>query len=156
MTQAKSVVALLNEVLATELTSINRYFLHARLFKHAGFEKLDASEYKKSIKDMKQADALIERILLLNGLPNLQKLHALKIGENPAEMLDCDLAFQTEQIAELKAAIAACEAEQDYVSRALLADILADEDDYADWLATQSQLIQTLGLPTYLQAQLED
>ena len=102
----KSVIAQLNKVLTSELTSINQFFLHARLFRHKGLNKLNDKAYKKSIKDMKQADALIERILFLEGLPNLQQLGHLQIGEAPREMLDCDLAFELEQIPQLKEAIA--------------------------------------------------
>lgn len=156
MQASKTIVDQLNAILSGELTSINRYFLHARMFRHWGFEKLNDAEYHKSIKDMKQADALIERILFLEGLPNLQRLEALHIGEHCEEMLGCDLKFQTKQVSQLKDAIAVCEQEKDYVSRELLNDILVDEESFLDWLETQHYQIDKMGLPNYLQAQIEE
>ncbi|WAJ69550.1 bacterioferritin [Catenovulum adriaticum] len=150
----KQVIEYLNKVLTAELTSINQYFLHARMFKNWGLEKLNQVDYKKSIKDMKQADDLIERILLLEGLPNLQRLGSLRIGEDTPEMLNCDLAFQLEQLPLLKEAIVCCEQHQDFVSRELLEDILEYEEDHVDWLETQQYQINALGLEKYLQAQL--
>ncbi len=147
-----NVIALLNKVLTSELTSINQFFLHARLFRHLGLNKLNDKAYKKSIKDMKQADALIERILFLEGLPNLQQLGHLKIGEHPQEMLACDTQFEQEQLPLLRQAIAACELASDYVSRDLLEEILEEEEEYLDWLETQHQLIQSTGLANYLQS----
>lgn len=153
--QGKSdVVQMLNRVLTTELTSINQFFLHARMFKNWGFSALNDKAYKKSIKDMKQADDLIERILFLEGLPNLQQLGHLKIGEQPEEMLGCDLSFELEQLPLIKEAITLCEQEQDFVSRQLLESILAYEEEYIDWLETQQHLIKETGLENYLQAQL--
>lgn len=155
--QAKSnVISALNQVLTTELTSINRFFLHARMFKNWGFENLNEAAYKKSIKDMKQSDALIERILFLQGLPNLQQLSPLMIGENTEEMFACDLKFQLQQVSQLKDAIALCETEKDFVSRALLEDILEYEEGFVDWLETQEYQIQNMSLQNYLQAQIED
>ncbi|MBP8172590.1 MAG: bacterioferritin [Aeromonadaceae bacterium] len=151
----KSVIAQLNKVLTSELTSINQFFLHARLFRHKGLNKLNDKAYKKSIKDMKQADALIERILFLEGLPNLQQLGHLQIGEAPREMLDCDLAFELEQIPQLKEAIAICEQASDFVSRDLLEELLEEEEEYVDWLETQQQLIASTGLENYLQSMIE-
>jgi bacterioferritin len=148
----KSVIAHLNKVLTSELTSINQFFLHARLFRHKGLNKLNDKAYKKSIKDMKQADALIERILFLEGLPNLQQLGHLQIGEAPQEMLECDLAFELEQIPQLKEAIAICEQASDFVSRDLLEELLEEEEEHVDWLETQQQLIATTGLENYLQS----
>lgn len=148
----KGVITQLNKVLTCELTSINQFFLHARLFRHKGLTKLNDKAYKKSIKDMKQADALIERILFLEGLPNLQQLGHLQIGETPQEMLDCDMAFEMEQIPLLKEAIALCEQASDYVSRDLLEDLLEEEEEYIDWLETQQQLIASTGLENYLQS----
>ena len=145
----KQVIQFLNRVLTSELTSINQYFLHARLWRHQGLKKLNDHTYKKSIKDMKQADALIERILFLQGLPNL------KIGETPEEQLSCDMAFELEQIPLLKQAIAQCEQASDYVSRDLLEEILEQEEEYVDWLETQQQLIASTGLANYLQSMLE-
>ncbi len=149
-----AILAALNGVLTSELTSINRYFLHARMFKHWGFNALNEKSYKKSIKDMKQSDALIERILFLEGLPNLQKLSPLMIGENSEEMLACDLKFQGEQIKLLKDAIALCESHKDYVSRDVLCDILEYEEEYIDWIEAQQHQVQNLGIQNYLQAQL--
>jgi bacterioferritin len=156
MKSKQNIVNALNEVLTTELTSINRFFLHARMYKNWGFERLDEAAYKKSIKDMKQSDKLIERILFLEGLPNLQKLNPLMIGESTPEMLSCDLNFQTDQVAQLKQAIALCEAEQDYVSRMLLEEILSYEEDFIDWIETQEHQIQSMTLENYLQAQIEE
>ena len=152
----KQVLSVLNEVLTAELTSINQYFLHARMFKNWGFDQLNETCYKKSIKDMKQADDLIERILFLNGLPNLQALNKLYIGEESAEMLQCDMDFQLEQIPLLKKAIALCEQERDYVSRELLESILEYEEGHVDWLEAQQYQISTMGIENYLQAQVCD
>ena len=151
----RPVIAILNEVLTSELTSINQYFLHARMFKNWGLSKLNSVCYKKSIKDMKQADDLIERILFLEGLPNLQKLGKLYIGEETTEMLQCDMDFELEQIPLLKKAIALCETEQDFVSRDLLEDILSYEEDHVDWIETQQYQIETMGIENYLQTQVE-
>ena len=116
----KTVIDFLNRVLTLELTSINQYFLHARMYRNWGLEELNDKSYKKSIKDMKQADDLIERILFLEGLPNLQQLEKIRIGEHTAEMLQCDMDFQMEQLALLRDAIDCCEKTQDYVSREVL------------------------------------
>lgn len=148
------VLQYLNQVLSIELTSINQYFLHARLFKHWGLTKLNDAEYKKSIKDMKQADKLIERILFLEGLPNLQKLNRLRIGEHTAEMLQCDVEQIAEQLTVLNEAIAYCERVQDYVSRELLKNIHQYEEDYLDWLETQLNLIEQIGEENYQQSML--
>jgi bacterioferritin len=142
----------LNQILSIELTSINQYFLHARMFKNWGFSELDEKAYKKSIKDMKQADKLIERILFLEGLPNLQKLNRLRIGENTAEMLQCDLDQIVEQLEVLKEAIAYCESVKDYVSRELLEEIQEYEEEYLDWLETQQSLIAQGGIENYQQS----
>ena len=154
MQGSKQVIQALNKVLKTELTSINQYFLHARMCKNWGVEELNSKNYKKSIKDMKQSDDLIERVLFLEGLPNLQQLGHLNIGESPVEIIACNLKFQTEQIDELKDAIALCEKEQDYISRDLLEDILEYEEEHLDWLETQEYLIANTGLENYLQSQM--
>ncbi len=150
------VLSELNKILTLELTSINQYFLHARMFKNWGLEELDEKDYKKSIKDMKQADDLIERILFLEGLPNLQQLAKLRIGEDTAEMLDCDMALQTEQVSALRSAIDICETEQDYISRELLEDILEYEEEHIDWIESQQFLIKATGIQNYQQSMMED
>ena len=149
------VLSILNQVLTTELTSINQFFLHARIFKNWGLEELNEKAYKKSIKDMQQADELIERILFLEGLPNLQQLGKLQIGEQTDEMLQCDLNIGKAQIDELRDAIELCEIEKDYVSRELLESILTYEEDYIDWIEAQQFLIDATGLENYQQSMME-
>lgn len=149
-----AVIDQLNKVLLAELTSINHFFLHARMFKNWGLENLNAKSYNKSIKDMKQADAVIERILFLEGLPNLQALEPLNIGEHTEEMLSLDKDMQTAEVAVLKDAIRVCEEKADFVSRDVLESILKVEEDYIDWLETQEYMIQHSGLENYLQLQM--
>ena len=150
----KQVIGYLNKVLTVELTSINQYFLHARMFKNWGLGDLNDKEYKKSILDMKQADKLIERVLFLEGLQNLQHLERLRIGEDTAEMLQCDMDLQLEQLELLREAIAFCETQRDYVSRDLLEDLLEDEEEHLDWIETQQHLISEIGIANYQQSML--
>lgn len=151
----KNVIEYLNKVLTIELTSINQYFLHARMFKNWGLGELDEREYKKSIKDMKQADKLIERVLFLEGLPNLQQLNRLRIGEHTEEMLRCDQQQLEEQLVLLKEAIAYCESVKDFVSRELFSEIEEYEESYLDWLETQLNLIKQIGIENYQQSMMD-
>ena len=151
-----TIIKLLNDQLTNELTAINQYFLHARMYKHWGFEKLGKKEYAESIGEMKHADQLIDRILMLDGLPNLQALHKLMVGETTPEMLDCDLQLEKISQQTVKDGIAACEAVRDYVSRELFQSILDDTEEHIDWLETQKDLISKIGLENYLQSQMED
>ena len=145
------VIEFLNKALYNELTAINQYFLHYRMYKHWGFKELADHEYHESIDEMKHADQLIERILFLDGLPNLQSLGKLMIGENPAEVLACDLRLEYAAVPDLKNAIAYCESVSDFVSRDLFASILSSEEEHIDWLETQLDLIERLGEVAYLQ-----
>jgi len=149
------VIEHLNTSLRNELTAINQYFLHARMYKHWGYKELAAHEYAESIDEMKHADRLIERILFLEGLPNLQALGKLLIGELPAEALGCDLKLELHALPDLNAAIADCETLADYASRDLFKDILKSEQDHIDWLETQLGLIEQLGEVPYLQTKVE-
>lgn len=149
------VIQHLNTVLGNELIAINQYFLHSRMFEDWGLARLAKQEYEESIDEMKYADAIIKRILFLEGIPNLQDLGKLMIGENTEEMLNSDLRLEHNALKDLRAAIAYCEQVQDYASRELLEDILESEEEHVDWLETQISLIQSIGLPNYLQSQME-
>ncbi|GAA0719177.1 bacterioferritin [Dokdonella soli] len=149
------IIGHLNKALFNELTAINQYFLHSRMYRNWGYKELAEHEYKESIDEMKHADRLIERILFLDGLPNLQALGKLLIGESPKEVLACDLKLEMLAVPDLKAAIAECEKLGDYVSRELFADILESEEEHIDWLETQLALIGQLGEVAYLQTKVE-
>lgn len=154
MQGSQTVIAHLNEALREELTAINQYFLHARMFENWGLAKLGAYEYKESIDEMKHADLLIKRILFLEGLPNLQHLDKLLIGENAKEALECDLKLEMKAIPDLREAISHCHTVRDFVSQELFETILESEEEHVDWLETQFELIRQTGLENYLQSQM--
>jgi len=149
------VIEYLNKALYNELTAINQYFLHAKMLKNWGLTELAEHEYKESIDEMKHADKLAERILFLDGLPNFQALGKLRIGENPRELIECDLALELEALPTLRDAIAQCESVGDSVSRKLFTDILDSEEEHIDWLETQLALIARVGEQIYLSTKIE-
>ncbi|WP_346837016.1 bacterioferritin [Microbulbifer sp. SAOS-129_SWC] len=149
------VIEHLNKILGNELVAINQYFLHARMYDNWGLKALGKHEYDESIDEMKHADWLVERILFLEGVPNLQHLGKLLIGENTEEMLKCDLKLESKAIPDLRDAIEYCESVRDYGSRELLEKILDSEEEHLDWLETQIELIGKVGLQNYLQTQME-
>jgi bacterioferritin len=152
----KDVIKLLNAQLTNELTAINQYFLHSRMYRHWGFEKIAKKEYEESIGEMKHADKLIDRILMLDGLPNLQAMHKILIGESTEEMIACDLKLERGAQVTVKEGIAAAEKAADYVSRDLLLMILEDTEEHIDWLETQLDLIAKVGIQNYLQSQMAE
>lgn len=152
----RQVIQLLNRQLTRELTAVNQYFLHARMQQQWGYERLGKHEYEESIEEMKHADSLVKRILFLEGLPNLQDLGRISIGENVPEMFNADLALERGSHATLLEAIAHCEGVKDYVSREILEHILEDTEEHIDWIETQLDLIEQVGLQNYLQSSVGD
>ena len=151
----QQVIDALNDVLTRELTAINQYFLHARMLQDWGLEKIGKLEYEASIDEMKHADELIKRILFLEGLPNVQKLSKVNIGQNITEVLNSDLTLENEAVPALKTHIKVCEAVADYVSRDLLTSILESEEEHVDWLETQISLLSKVGEQNYIQSQID-
>ncbi|AOM41679.1 bacterioferritin [Xenorhabdus hominickii] len=150
----KKIIAYLNKLLGNELVAINQYFLHARMFKNWGLMRLNEVEYRESIDEMKHADKFIERILFLEGIPNLQDLGKLNIGEDVEEMLQSDLDLELRGAKDLREAIAYADSVHDYVSRDLMIEVLADEENHIDWLETQQDLLNKMGISHYIHAQL--
>jgi len=148
------VISYLNKVLKNELSAINQYFLHSRMYRNWGLKQLADHEYAESIDEMKHADKLIERILFLDGLPNLQDMGKLMIGENTKEVIECDLKLELLAVPDLREAITHCETVKDFISRELFEDILESEEEHIDWLETQLGLIEKIGLENYLQSKM--
>jgi bacterioferritin len=149
----KAVLDVLNRILTNELTAINQYFLHARTLEQWGYEKLGHKTYEASIDEMKDADEIVKRILFLEGLPNLQEIGKLNVGEDVEEIIKADLALEMKAIPVYREAIEICEKKDDFVTRRLLAELLKGEEHQADWLETQVELIEAMGLQNYLQSQ---
>ena len=150
----KEIIDRLNKILKNELTAINQYFMHARICENWGMDRIAAKERHESIDEMKHADALMERILFLEGLPNLQDLGKLFIGQDVEEIMKCDLKMEMAAIPDLREAIAYCESQQDYISRELLESILESEEEHVDWLETQLELMEKMGKENYIQVQI--
>jgi bacterioferritin len=148
------VIEFLNRVLRNELTAINQYFLHSRMFKDWGLTALGDYEFKESVDEMKHADALVERMLFLEGLPNMQDIGKIRIGEHTQEILECDLALEMDAIPDLREAIQYCESSRDFVSRDLFDRILDSEEEHVDWLETQLDLIGRVGIENYQQSKM--
>ena len=146
----------LNTVLKNELTAINQYFLHSRMLKDFGLNRLAHHEFEESKEEMEHADQLVERILLLEGVPNLQELGHLRIGERPEEMLRCDLELEMQALKDLRAGIGFCEKVQDYVTRELFESIMENEEEHVDWIETQLDLIERIGVNSYLEQQMHE
>lgn len=146
----------LNTVLKNELTAINQYFLHSRMLKDFGLDRLAHHEYEESIEEMKHADSLVQRILLLEGVPNLQELGHLRIGEQPEEMLRCDLELELQALKDLRDGIEFCESVRDYVTRELFESIMENEEEHVDWIETQLDLINRIGVESYLEQQMHE
>ena len=155
MKGSPAIIDALNSVLTKELTAINQYFLHSRMLQNWGLEKIGRLEYAASIDEMKHADQIIKRILFLEGLPNLQKLDKLRIGQNVAEVIEADLEVEYEAVPNLKKCIQLSESEHDFTSRDLFLSILKSEEHHIDWLETQLDLIQSIGVQNYIQSQME-
>lgn len=155
MKGSSTIIDALNSVLTKELTAINQYFLHARMLQNWGLEKIGKLEYDASIDEMKHADMVIKRILFLEGLPNLQKLDKLKIGQNIEEIIEADLEVEYSAIPHLKKCIQLAESEHDYATRDLFLQILKSEEHHVDWLETQRDLLQKVGVQNYLQSQMD-
>ena len=151
----RKVIEFLNRALRNELVAINQYFLHSRMYKDWGLDGLGDYEFQESVDEMKHADGLVERILFLEGLPNMQDIGKLRIGEHTKEMLECDLALEMEAIPDLREAIEYCESCKDYVSRDLFDSILGSEEEHVDWLETQLDLISRVGIENYQQSQMK-
>jgi bacterioferritin len=151
----KSIIEALNDVLTAELTAINQYFLHARMLENWGLTKLGKQEFAASLDEMKHADQVTKRILFLEGLPNVQKIGRVYIGQDIEELIDCDLKVEYEALPRLKKHIKLCEEEGDFVSRDLLQSILISEEEHVDWLETQKELIKRAGIQNYVQSHIE-
>lgn len=155
MKGSQKIIDALNEVLTGELTAINQYFLHSRMLKDWGMEKLAKLEYDASIDEMKHADQIIQRVLFLEGLPNVQRLERVLVGQNIEELIECDLKVEYAAIPRLKNCIEIAEKEKDFVSRDLFASILASEEEHVDWLETQQNLIKQVGVQNFIQTQID-